>query len=259
MCACRGLLARADHVARGLEQRLAREHREVFAEPFSAHHSGTIDEKKVPLRDAILQVRVVGFTRSVPVEHAIATSHGESLVTQQGVGQFERVGKSLLGKLVVSADAEDLDAKILELGELGLPGREVLTSDRREIGAIELDQHRLLTSELSETDRASGRRGQVEIRRLLANLDGLYPVWKGSAEHCGDDECRSTKNDTSRQRDGHPRPPLRADRMRSDDSTEAQTSIARDFLGSNSRGVVQTLTVLTGRSDRRGQSYREGS
>lgn len=44
-------------------------------------------------------------------------------ITQQWIGQLERIGKGLLGKRIIRAYAENLHIKCVELGVVGLPGR----------------------------------------------------------------------------------------------------------------------------------------
>jgi hypothetical protein len=105
--------------------------------------------------------------------------------------------------LVVRADGDDLDAERFELVELGLPGREIVGSDRREVGSIELDEHWLLAPELSETDRAAGRGGQTEVRRFLANLDAHGSIVKRSAERRSHDQSRTAQDRTSPQECNH--------------------------------------------------------
>jgi hypothetical protein len=59
-------------------------------------------------------------------------------VAEERVRQLERRGKGLLRKGMVRADPEKLDMQRLELGVIGLPGREVRRSRRREIDPVEL-------------------------------------------------------------------------------------------------------------------------
>jgi hypothetical protein len=70
-------------------------------------------------------------------------------VAEQRVGKCERGRKHLLRKGVVGTDPENLDVQLLELTVLSLPGREVGGSRRAEIVDVELQQDRLLASELA--------------------------------------------------------------------------------------------------------------
>ena len=85
------------------------------------------------------------------VEHTVAFDRLEAgEVAEQRVGELERIRERLLREGIVRADPQGLDVQLLELAEVGLPGRQVRRSRRDEGGAIELEQHDLLPSELAQ-------------------------------------------------------------------------------------------------------------
>jgi hypothetical protein len=58
-------------------------------------------------------------------------------IAEKREGEFERGGKRLLRERVSGGEPKDLDVQVLELAELGLPGREVRSSGGVEILRIE--------------------------------------------------------------------------------------------------------------------------
>ena len=63
------------------------------------------------------------------------------IVTQQRVGQLERIGKRLLRKEIAGADPEHLDVQILKLAVVGLPGQHVRCSGATKIADVEFKKH----------------------------------------------------------------------------------------------------------------------
>ena len=58
-------------------------------------------------------------------------------IAEQRKGEFERGGKRLLRERITGGEPKDLNVQVLELAELGLPGREVRRSGGIEILRIE--------------------------------------------------------------------------------------------------------------------------
>jgi|RhiMethySRZTD1v2_1073278.scaffolds.fasta_scaffold872794_1 hypothetical protein len=71
---------------------------------------------------------------------------------------------------MISTDAENLDVQALERAKVGLPGRQVGHSHRREVDAIELEEDELLSTELAQTDVLPRGAGKCEVRHLLPDL-----------------------------------------------------------------------------------------
>src|SRR5919201_2083458 len=105
------------------------------------------------------------------VQSCLRLSRGYSNVCTASRQRLLRLLRDrLLGKGVVAADPENLDVQVLELAVVGLPGREVLCSHRGEIGAIELDEDRILPLKLAQADIFSYRAREREVWRLLPDL-----------------------------------------------------------------------------------------
>ena len=98
----------------------------------------------------------------------MATS--EVPVAEQRERQLERIRERLLSEGVVGADPKDLDTQFVELAVVGLPGREVVRSDRGKLAAVELDENELLPLKLAQADLLAGRAREREVRRRLPDL-----------------------------------------------------------------------------------------
>jgi hypothetical protein len=100
----------------------------VSENPLLADHTLGINEKERPDRG-----------HNLLVEDSVGPDDLPFLkVAEQRVWQLQRVGKGLLRKRVVGANAEDLDTQGFEPLVVGLPGRQVRGSGWNKSSAVEL-------------------------------------------------------------------------------------------------------------------------
>src|SRR4029077_307327 len=106
----------------------------VLDHPFLSDDALRIDQEKRAVRD-----------HQFLVENAVGP-HGLALreIAEQRERQAERFGEGLLGKAQVGAGGEVLHAQGLEALVVGFSRRQVRCARRREVGAVELEQHPLL-------------------------------------------------------------------------------------------------------------------
>src|SRR5207245_3348679 len=112
----------------------------------------------------------------------------------------------------VGAGRQVLDAEGFEALEVGLPGRQVRGSGRREVSAVELEEDPLLPAKVTERNVAPEGTRQAKVGRRLADL------------------CRSSRTDSDRNnRQRHQNP---AECSSSDLHAYLLASILRDNVRS---------------------------
>jgi hypothetical protein len=134
------ILALPSDFSRFLEDGLTREDSQGFSEPLAADDTLLVNEEERPPGRRHLQV----------LQPRVLLNHLQIWeVAQERIWQLERVRERLLREGAISTDPENLDVQVLELAVVDLPSRQVLRSDGLEIDSIELEQDRLLPSELT--------------------------------------------------------------------------------------------------------------
>ena len=78
----------------------------------------------------------------IVLQDAVAPNHLEvRIIAEERVRQLQGVGKRLLRKQAIRADAQHLDIQVLERLIVGPTGRDILRSGHAKVVDVELDEH----------------------------------------------------------------------------------------------------------------------
>ncbi len=118
-----------------------------------------VDHKSGPVGKTVLGVQDSIFLGNGPVK-----------ITEQREGHAYLLGKRLVRRRTVHADAQNLSVCLLEFGEISLIRLEFLRSTTCERQNIKRQDYVFLASKLAQADRLAILVGKCKVRRLISNF-----------------------------------------------------------------------------------------